>query len=185
MKEGLVRKRRLLSVLQKSVINTSWFFRGKKKSMSHTLCSMKRRDPMLWILCYPSPILCCRNFVLKGSEVWRSSSTPWRALVIWETGLIEERIPTSVVLLGPQTQMCEWTHSLRCVSGRIPTITPLPPLDFSFAVHVWLPLPPSQAGSGPLNHLCCLISLHLSSLGACGLFALNYNDLRSPHSDTS
>ena len=176
MREGLVRKCRLMSVLRKSVINTSWFFRGKKKKyVPYPLFHEEER----------SYAICCRNFVLKGSEVWRSSNTPWRALVIWETGLIEECIPTLVVLLGPQTQMCEWTHSLRCVSGRIPTITPVPPLDFSFAVHVWLPLPPSQAGSEPLNRLCCLISLHLSSLGACGLFALNYNDLCSAHSDTS
>ena len=101
MREGLVRKCRLLSVLRKSVINTSWFFRGKKKKyVPYPLFHEEER----------SYAICCRNFVLKGSEVWRSSNTPWRALVIWETGLIEECIPTLVVLLGPQTQMCEWTH---------------------------------------------------------------------------
>lgn len=163
MRESLVRKCRLLSVLQKSMINTSQFFREKIKYVPYPSFHEEER----------AYATCCRNCVFKGSEGWRSSSAPRRALVTWETGLVEP-IPTGCSDLR-----------LRCVSGdTFPTITPVLPLDF-FAVHIWLPLPPSQAGSEPLNHLCFLISLYLSSLGACGLFALNYNNLCSAHSDTS
>ena len=97
MRESLVRKCRLLSVLQKSVINSSWFFRKKKKKKYVPYPSFHEEER--------SYAICCRHYAIKGSEGWRNSSTPWRALVIWGTSLVEERIPTLVVLLRSQTQV--------------------------------------------------------------------------------
>ena len=65
------------------MINTSWFPREKIKYVPYPSFHEEER----------AYATCCRNCVFKGSEGWRSSSAPWRALVTWETGLVE-CIPT-------------------------------------------------------------------------------------------
>ena len=78
MRESLVRKCRLLSVLQKSVMNSSWFFRKKKKSMFHTLRSMKRRDPMQSVVdIVPSKALRAEGTAALPEEPWSSGEPVW------------------------------------------------------------------------------------------------------------
>ena len=89
-----------------------------------------------------------------------------------------QQTPALVVLLRPQTPMCEVDLL------AFPLATAVPPLDLPIFINVQLPLSPNQPGSEPLY---CSLSLLLLSipLGANGVVALKYNYLCSTKSETT